>query len=113
MAEKPVAHKMIGGGQIVGLDRGERQPTKRHIKRMSIERSANKGHVIEHHFAGGNGAYHEPETHTFGPGEHQKVLAHIKKHLGFNRADAAKNLTGGKAAGPADDDADDTGAGDE
>lgn len=116
MAEKPVAHKMIGGGHVVGLDRGERQPTKRHVKSMTMERAKNGGYVVTHHFAGGNGAYHEPEQHVFGPGEHKKVMAHVQKHMGFNRIENAKNLTGGKAEAsegkePAggDADADDTG----
>ena len=107
MAEQPVAHKMIGGGHQVGMDREDRTPTRRSIRRVSVERAANGGHVVEHHFAQGGGKYHEPEQHVFGPGEHKKVAAHLAKALGFNKMANMAKVNASKAEPEPDgDDAD-------
>lgn len=106
--DKAVAHKMIGGGHQVTASKEDRTPTRRHVKRVSIERAANGGHVIEHHFSGGNGVYHEPQQHVFGPGDHEKAMEHVRKHMGINKiANMTKMNAGKKGAEPDADDAKD------
>ena len=62
--------------------KGER--VKKEIDHIRVERAKNGGHVVTHHhrhFA------HEPETHVFGPGEHEKLMSHLVKHLGLELPD--------------------------
>ena len=62
------------------------------LDHLRVEEAENGGHVVEHHFESGMGAYHEAETHVFSkplngaakpelPAGH--VLTHIAKHLGI------------------------------
>ena len=60
------------------------------LDHLRIEEAENGGHVVEHHFESGTGAYHEPETHVFAKPASAKlqlpeghVLTHVAKHLGI------------------------------
>jgi len=59
------------------------------LNQLRIEEAENGGHVVEHHFESGTGAYHEPETHVFAEPEGKPklakghVLQHIAEHLGI------------------------------
>lgn len=49
---------------------------------MRIEKAANGGHVVEHHFQS-EGGYREPQQHVFGEKDGKALLAHISKHMGI------------------------------
>ena len=53
------------------------------LKRLEHERSSNGGHVFTHMMHQGNGAYMEPEVHTFGADEGKAALEHFAKHAGI------------------------------
>lgn len=57
---------------------------KAEVKRIEHERSSNGGHIFTHHMESGNGAYHEPEHHTFGKEEGRAALEHFAKHAGLS-----------------------------
>lgn len=68
----------------------ERENTKapKEVKSLHLSRSANGGHIVEHHFDNsGPGAYKEPESHTFGKSEGKKMLAHVGKMMGCSTSD--------------------------
>ena len=55
---------------------------------LRIEEAENGGHVVEHHFESGSGAYQEPKTHVFSAHSGAKpqlpeghVLHHIAKAM--------------------------------
>lgn len=81
--------------------REKRTPKK--LRRVSIEASKNGGHTVEHHFEHSGGPYHEPETHVFGKGEHEKMLAHVANALKLPEPAAESGGEGedGGAAGAA------------
>lgn len=82
--EKAKTHKMVGGGHVASATKEERsKPAKKALKRMEIERAANGGFTMRHHFAQEGPSYHEPEEHAFGKGDHVGVAKHLKKHLGL------------------------------
>lgn len=62
---------------------------KKEIRRIEIEPAENGGHTVTHHYhpmqhQGRHGvqeSYVEPETHVFGKGEHEDMLAHVANHL--------------------------------
>lgn len=66
--------------------RDPEQKRSKNVKRIDMERSANKGLIITHHFdnSGPGYGYNESEPHTFGKDEDSKALAHIKQHMGMD-----------------------------
>lgn len=79
---------------------------KKVLDEISVKRSANGGFIARHRFdnSGPGEGYHEPEEHTFGEGEGNKMLDHLREHLGI----AGKGKKGAAAASP-DADGDDDG----
>ena len=63
--------------------KGKPKPGPKELRSIEIERSANGGYVAQHRFHSGEGAYHEPETHTFGEGQGAELMAHLGEHLGI------------------------------
>jgi len=108
MAGGAVAMRSVpGGAREVSLPKEERKPKRKSLKRMSIERAANGGYSVEHHYAqDGMGPYQDSTTHAFGADDHQALLDHVKKHLGINRkmaAAAPPEAEGSVAPGSVDD----------
>lgn len=58
--------------------------SKREIRKIEHERSANGGHVFTHHMENAEGSYHEPEMHAFGKEEGREALAHFAEHAGLS-----------------------------
>lgn len=81
------AKSMIGGGKQVSMPHEARRSSKKHLRRLSIERAKNGGYSVSHQFdnAGNMGNYEPDETHAFGADDHQGLLDHVKKHMGINR----------------------------
>ena len=80
------AQSMIGGGKIVGMKHEERRASKKHLKRVSIERATNGGYSVSHDYVQGNGGpYVEADTYAFGADDHEGLMTHIRKHMGINR----------------------------
>lgn len=63
-------------------ERGK-NPGKKVLKSLELARAANGGHIVTHRYESSTGEYHEPEQHTFGKDEGQKVLDHVSKHMGI------------------------------
>ncbi len=62
------------------------------IRNIEIEPAENGGHTVTHRFkeqpthsrkGGMSMGYIEPEQHVFGPGDDEKMLGHVAKHLGL------------------------------
>jgi hypothetical protein len=62
---------------------------KKMLRSIEIEPAMNGGHVVNHRFHSGNGPYHEPEQHVFGADDGEKLMAHLKTHLGIKAGTAA------------------------
>lgn len=59
------------------------------VKRVSAERASNGGFIIQHHFDNsGPGPYRESEDIPFGPEDGEKVISHLREHLGVKKAAA-------------------------
>jgi hypothetical protein len=59
--------------------RSYRQLEQIHIKKV---KGPNGGHLVMHHFAPSETAYHKPQEHMFGKDEGSDLMAHLAKHLG-------------------------------
>lgn len=66
------------------------------LSHLEVHHAENGGHIVEHHFEHGMGAYKEPEQHVFADGEGKKMLAHIGKHMGVKGAIGEKIDNDGK-----------------
>lgn len=75
---------------------------KHKLAEISIRPSKNGGHAVRHEYqpqarlsrgslSGGMGMDHvPPEEHTFGPGDHQKLLKHITAALSLRGIEQGK-----------------------
>lgn len=65
---------------------------KKVLDSVEVKRSANGGFIARHRYdnSGPGEGYHEPEEHTFGDGEGQKLLAHLSEHMGIPGKGKAK-----------------------
>lgn len=55
------------------------------IKRVSIERSANGGHTMTVHRESKGMEYREPDSMSYGPGQHEQMMSDQRRMLGMNR----------------------------
>lgn len=79
----PDVRTTAGGVTMASAPAPKKNSGPKHVQEVTVRRSANGGHIIRHHFANSGPEYHEPEEHTFGPGEDGKVMGHLKKHCGL------------------------------
>lgn len=65
---------------------------KKELRRIEITPAENGGHTVEHNYKpqakntprnGMSMEYQEPESHVFGPKDHEKMLLHVANALGL------------------------------
>jgi hypothetical protein len=54
---------------------------KKQLDHIRVSPAKNGGYMVEHHYKGGMGAYHQPDVYAFGKGP--EVSAHLNDHLGL------------------------------
>lgn len=81
--------------------RSARGSKTRHISRMEIEPSANKGLTIRHHYASGpDQPYMEPKAHVFTRDQfHSHVVPHMARHLGVPKGEGGGSAAAGAKTG--------------
>lgn len=70
----------VAGEKPAGM--AKRKSSKKMLDHMRIHHAENGGHIVEHHFTSGMGAFHEPERHVFAGHEGGKLLDHVAHHMG-------------------------------
>ena len=64
------------------------------LSTIEIAKAGNGGHALTHKFGSGGGSYQEPEIHRFSANEGNKLIAHLKEHMGIkvpNGSDEGSN----------------------
>lgn len=77
-----------------------------HPSRITIERTHNGGHIVEHYYDNSMAgeSYRQPEKHAFG--NHAAMVAHVRKHTSLPSSGGTATPAGvgrkmtGKAPGP-------------
>ena len=77
----PTAVKKEPARMKTAVSKAAKPTGKKELREMRITPSENGGHVIEHQYHNDDGAYHESETHSFGPKDGAKVKKHIMTNL--------------------------------
>lgn len=86
---------MAGGGHRLAVSREERKPKKAKLHRVEVTRAKNGGHVVRHHFGvGPDVPYMEPTEHVFGKAEGDKLMSHLKRHLGVKDMEPVEAAAG-------------------
>jgi hypothetical protein len=67
----------------VSAEFAEKKMGKPKLRSIEVERATNGGFIATHRFVNTNGPYREAENATFGADEGQKLLSHMKEHLGI------------------------------
>ena len=109
LSGKHLEHYVYGGMNNIGAMHGSketakgREMEKKHMAKepkhelhhIEIHPAENGGHTVEHHYkptSTKSGAFMErpePEIHVFGKSEHNKMISHLKEHLGIGAAKAS------------------------
>jgi hypothetical protein len=80
--------KSVGYAEALS-SRPKKGNSKKELRSVEIEKAENGGHIVNHRFTSSGPEYHSPEPHVFGADEGEKLMAHLKSHLGIG-AKAAK-----------------------
>ena len=89
--EKAVPVQAPGG---VTMMAGPKQRPRKKRPNIHVEQADNGGFVVRAGHNGGGMDYQPPTEHVYGADEHEKVMEHVRKHMGMNRKAAASPRKG-------------------